>query len=211
MAKERSSAALTVTPPTLEIQTFHIRGDAPLVQHKFSEKSRKEMLEKQTATTKAKKVREPRELEDEYLAALHRDITDSWYGHPCAAFRSALISACRVAGLVMTRAKLSVFVMHDGVGVDGSPLVRLRGKPVMFESAVRLESGVASVAIRPIWHEWEADLRIRYDADQLTQTDVVNLLLRAGAQVGVGEGRPDSKKSTGQGWGTFHIIGAESE
>jgi hypothetical protein len=167
------------------------------------------MLQKQTATTKAKPVREPRNIEAEYLAALHRDETDEWYGHPCSAFRSALISACRVAGLVMTKAKLSVFVLQDGIGVDGTPLVRLYGEPELFESAVRLESGVASIAIRPMWREWEATLTMRFDADQLAWADVANLLLRAGAQVGVGEGRPDSKKSTGQGWGTFESINKE--
>ena len=52
---------------------------------------------------------------------------------------------------------------------------------------------------------WEADVRIRYDGDQFTASDVVNLLARAGLQVGIGEGRPDSKKSTGMGWGLFEI------
>jgi hypothetical protein len=198
---------LTVSPPNLEVARFHIRGTAPLVQHKFAEKSRREMLAKQTAKTKAKPAREPRDIDAEYLAALHRNDTDQWHGHPCAAFRSALISACRVAGIVMTRAKLSVFVLQDGLGVDGTPLVKLSGTPELFESAVRLESGVASIAIRPMWREWDAHLTLKFDADQLALTDVANLLLRAGAQVGVGEGRPDSKKSTGQGWGTFEIDG----
>jgi hypothetical protein len=33
----------------------------------------------------------------------------------------------------------------------------------------------------------------------------VNLLDRAGQQVGIGAGRPFSKKSVGQGWGTFSV------
>lgn len=201
-------AALTVSPPKLSEHTFQIRGDVPLVQHKFSEKARKEMLAKQMATTKAKAPKVPRNLEAEYHAALHRNDTDEWYGHPCAAFRSALISACRVAGLVMTKAKLSIFVLPDGLGIDGTPLVRLYGAPEPFESAVRLESGVASVAIRPMWRAWEAHLHLRFDEEQLALLDTTNLLMRAGLQVGIGEGRPDSKKSTGQGWGTFELIGA---
>jgi hypothetical protein len=52
---------------------------------------------------------------------------------------------------------------------------------------------------------WEATVRIRFDADLFTITDVANLLRRAGLQVGVGEGRPDSKKSAGMGWGIFDI------
>jgi hypothetical protein len=35
--------------------------------------------------------------------------------------------------------------------------------------------------------------------------DISNLLMRVGLQVGLGEGRPDSKKSAGMGWGTFEI------
>jgi hypothetical protein len=53
---------------------------------------------------------------------------------------------------------------------------------------------------------WSATLRVKFDADQFTVTDVVNLLSRAGGQVGIGEGRPDSKESAGMGWGTFRIL-----
>jgi hypothetical protein len=59
-----------------------------------------------------------------------------------------------------------------------------------------------------MWREgWEAKLRIRYDADQFSLSDVSNLLARAGMQVGVGEGRPDSKDSAGLGWGLFSLNG----
>ena len=117
-----------------------------------------------------------------------------------------MISACRVAGFQMTKAKLSVFVLPDGFDADdGTPLVRLYGEPEMHQCNVRLESGVASIAIRPMWRTWYAKLRVQWDADQFTLTDVSHLLMRAGMQVGIGEGRPDSKKSHGMGWGTFEL------
>ena len=47
---------------------------------------------------------------------------------------------------------------------------------------------------------------MRYDADQFTAVDIANLMMRVGVQVGIGEGRPDSKTSTGMGWGTFEVI-----
>jgi hypothetical protein len=34
---------------------------------------------------------------------------------------------------------------------------------------------------------------------------VTNLMQRVGLQVGIGEGRPDSRESAGLGWGTFAI------
>ena len=76
------------------------------------------------------------------------------------------------------------------------------------QSAVRLASGVASIAIRPMWRTWSADVTVTYDTDQFVEEDIVNLMLRAGTQVGIGEGRPDSKKSHGMGWGTFRIVKA---
>ena len=39
----------------------------------------------------------------------------------------------------------------------------------------------------------------------LSDADIVNLISRVGMQVGIGEGRPDSKQSAGLGFGLFEI------
>jgi len=72
--------------------------------------------------------------------------------------------------------------------------------------AVRNATGVADIRVRPMWREWGAHVRVKYDADQFTLTDVTNLMARVGMQVGIGEGRPDSKSSAGLGWGTFELV-----
>jgi hypothetical protein len=198
---------LIINRPNLEEIVLHIVGDAPYVQHKFSAKARNQMLAKQQAgsTAKGKKAHAARDIDGEYREAMHLD-SKGRAGIPAPAFRSAMISACRLVGFMMTKAKLSVFVVHDTVDADdGTPLVLINGEPEMHQASVRLESGVASVAIRPMWREWSANVRVRYDADQFTTADVVNLMARAGMQVGIGEGRPDSKKSHGMGWGTFSV------
>ena len=108
----------------------------------------------------------------------------------------------------MTLAKLCVTVIADGFDVDdGTPLVRItKGKPEYSEHVVRNETGVVDIRPRPMWQPgWEALVTIRFDADQFSQEDVANLMSRVGAQVGVCEGRPDSKKSAGMGWGTFTL------
>ena len=79
-------------------------------------------------------------------------------------------------------------------------------EPERNESMVRLATGVCDISVRPMWRIWGAELRIQYDADQFTADDVRNLLARVGAQVGVCEGRPDSKSSAGCGWGTFELV-----
>jgi hypothetical protein len=49
------------------------------------------------------------------------------------------------------------------------------------------------------------NVTVQFDADMITAQSIVNLLDRAGKQVGIGAGRPFSKKSVGQGWGTFSV------
>lgn len=205
----KSTDQVVIARPKINTVSIPIRGTAPYVQHKFSAKARRQMLEKQVAgsVAKGKKTREARDLEQDYLDAMHLD-KDSRHGIPAPAFRSAMISACRLVGFQMTKAKLSVFVQPDTFDADdGTPLVLIKGEPRLHEGYVRLETGVASVAIRPMWQEWTADVKVSFDADQFTLTDVYNLMARAGMQVGIGEGRPDSKKSHGMGWGTFEIVG----
>jgi hypothetical protein len=110
-------------------------------------------------------------------------------------------------GFVMTRAKLSVFVEPDGFDRnDGTPLVRIVGEPHIHEASVRNESGVADIRWRPMWNEWSAVVRVTWDEDQFSATDVMNLMLRAGLQVGIGEGRPSSPNSMGLGWGRFEVV-----
>ena len=200
------SVAIVITPPNMQTAVFRIVGTAPYVQHKFSAKSRRKMLEQQMKSGGAKgKKKEPRNPQEEYEGALHIG-EDGRYGIPAAAFRCAMIDACRAAGFVMTKAKMSIAIEADTVDADeGIPLVHIEGEPEMNEAAVRLESGVASIAFRPMWRQWAANVRVKWDADQFGAQDVANLLMRAGMQVGVGEGRMFSKKSNGMGWGLFEL------
>jgi len=208
--KENAVTPVAIPAPRLPTARFTIQGTAPYVQNNFSAKARETMRAKQEAGSVAKKgtKREPKDFKEVWKGALHVS-REGWYGIPASAFRAAMVSACRLVGFKMTLAKLSVFVEPDGFdAVDGTPLVRItKGEPEYAEHYVRNETGVVDLRPRPMWREgWEAVVRVRYDADQFTVGDVFNLLMRVGVQVGVGEGRPDSKKSTGMGWGTFSVL-----
>lgn len=191
--------------------TLRIRGTAPLVQNKFSHKAKQKMMADMATPAnqkKGKSARPPRDYDDDFIQSQHVSVA-GWNGLPCAAFRAAMIDACRTVGMVMTKAKMSVFVIPDGFDKDdGTPLVRIIAEPPeRTESLVRNDNGGADVRIRPMWREWEALVNVEYDADMITPESVTNLLDRAGRQVGVGEGRPYSKNSVGQGWGTFTVMG----
>lgn len=201
---------LTIPPPNMQTLPLHIVGTAPYMQARFAEKAMQAMRSKMAAGSTAKKgqKREPRDFDSDFVQAQHRS-TEGWIGIPAGAFRNGCISACRLVNFKMTLAKLSIFIEADGFdAVDGTPLIRLiADAPEQTEMAVRNATGVVDIRVRPMWRKWEADLRIQYDADQFTPTDIVNLLARVGLQVGIGEGRPDSKSSAGLGFGLFQVKG----
>lgn len=198
-----------IQAPRFSTVAFCIVGTSPYVQHKFSVKAREQLRRDQEAgqASRKGKKREPKDFTKLFERAQYRS-TEGWRGIPAAAIRNALISACRLVGFHMSKAKLSIFVEPDGFDAeDGTPLVRItKGEPIYHESYVRNESGVVDLRARPMWLPgWEAHVRIRFDADLFTVEDVADLLLRAGQQVGIGEGRPDSPRSCGMGWGLFTI------
>lgn len=208
MARSESSGVITISKPNMVTITVPISGDAPYVQARFSQKAQQAMKSKMMAGSTAKKgqKREPRDFDSDFVGAQHIS-EDGWIGIPAAAFRKAMIDVCRAVNFKMTHAKMSVFVEADGLDkVDGMPLVKLiAGDPERLEMATRNATGVPDIRVRPMWRKWGAKVRIRFDADQFTASDVVNLLSRAGQQIGIGEGRPFSRESAGMGYGVFSV------
>jgi hypothetical protein len=139
-------------------------------------------------------------------------------GIPAPAFRCASIDVCRLVGYKMTLAKLSLFIRADFFDPrDGTPLVQihmLKGhtEPQFSEKMILPvrnagAGGVADLRARPMWEpeSFYVDVRIQYDAGQFTEEDVANLVWRVAVQNGIGEGRNNSKKSGGCGWGSFRV------
>lgn len=206
---DRAPKQNVIAPPKFMVIAVPIKNSpgSPLVVHAFSQKARETMRAKQEmgGVSKKGRARDPKNFAELFEQAKHVS-RDGWEGVAAAAFRGAMISACRLVGFKMTIGKLSVFIESDGSSrLDGTPLVRIHGEAMQFESMVRNETGVADIRVRPRYDEWSALVRVRFDREQFSEDDVVNLIVRAGTQVGICEGRPDSSQSYGQGWGLFEI------
>ena len=79
----------------------------------------------------------------------------------------------------------------------------------------------------PLWIDWgyicienalqagegvhSGDMLNELRPSMISLEDVVNLMVRVGLQVGIGEGRPSSKKSNGIGWGLFDVEMVQEE
>lgn len=225
-AAKTEQGIVTIQPPNLVRTRVRVVGVTPLVINAFSKKARDKMMADMAtpkAEKKGKSARPPRDYADDFEQARHKALA-GWDGIPCAAFRRAMVDACRTVDVPMTRAKMSIKIIADGFdALDGTPLVRIQAPrraeivelvnpaPERTEMLVRNDNGSADIRIRPMWREWSIDLTIEFDADLISAESVVNLLDRAGRQVGVGEGRLFSKNSVGMGWGEFTVATDEKE
>lgn len=214
-AVKKEKEIAIIEPANIVKTVISIRGTSPLLQNKFSNKAKAAMMKAMTTTKaekKSKNARELRDFDEDFQQAQYIS-TAGWNGIPCSSFRNAMIAACRTVNMVMTQAKMSIFVLADGFdSEDGTPLVRIVGdRPERNDAPVRLPNGSFDIRIRPMWREWECKIQVTFDADMVTPESVVNLLDRAGKQVGVGEGRPFSRNSCGQGYGTFEVVETETE
>jgi len=193
---------------------LEITGVAPLVCHRWSEKAKKEMLDKQMKA--AKKAKEAKDPYRDFLSTLYfiegapeapegaLEFASTMCGFPAVAFKKAAVSACRqVDGIPMTQARQMIFVLGTERGKNGEDLVAIKGTVSMREDMVRIDGGrTADIRYRGQIVNWSTTLIIEYDADVLSADQVVNLFARAGWGVGVGEDRPE--KSGGQ-WGRFEL------
>jgi hypothetical protein len=228
---KKTDTQIVIKKPEFTILQIPIIGTAPFVSNAFGQEAQEMMKADQllgSEGSKKKKAQEnkakpPKDFDKGYRESMHQATSneqgrhlakkDYWYGIPATSFKAALVRACCVCGVEMTKAKMCVFVMPDGFEADGTPLVKItKGEPARFDKYVRLANGKPDIRARGRWDTgWEADLRVRFDATLMTQETIANLVVRAGISVGVGAGRPFSTSSVGQGWGTFEIASSYQE
>ena len=176
-------------------------GTSMLCVNRFSEKAKKQMIEKQTKkNVKGGKV--AREPEKDWKAAHYLD-SKGRPMIPAHNLKSALVYAAHQdKGITKVNAKAGIFVM----GMDEPGCLIIKGDVIPFDiedvDTVMIggRNPVADLRWRPKWTSWSLDLRIKFDPTKISETQLLALLFEAGRMSGLGEGRP--QKST-LSWGMF--------
>ena len=199
-----SADALDIRGIEMKTMVVPIKGTAPLIMHRFSEKAKKQMLD---AMQGRKAPKEPKDPEAEYQSAFYR-MDDGTPAFPSVGFKSAIVSAGRLFGksVKMTALRQQIFVDGELSLVESQKMVRIEGTPQMREDVVRVGMSGTDLRYRPEFVEWSAEITIRYVASALTDDSVLSLLQAAGMGVGVGEWRPERSGD----FGTF-IINPDKE
>jgi hypothetical protein len=178
-----------------------IVGQTPLIPHKWSEKARRMMLDKQQGKAVEKKA--PKNPEQEAHDATYWMEDGTTPGMPATAFKAAIADAARrFESLTQVLLKQSVFV--EGEGDD--QLVPIFGDITMREDMPRNATGVADLRYRNQVWPWEATLRIEYVTSALTLGALIALVDAAGLG-GVGDWRPSAPKSKSGTFGRWTVTG----
>lgn len=174
--------------------SFWIRGTSPLIMHKWSDKAKKEMRDKQQLGKKTKE-RELKNPEDEARNATHYT-RDGHYGISGMAFKNALVNAAhKDLGITKVLVRKAIFLVTSDPGrilpIESDP-------PTVREDFVRVGNGSADLRYRPEFNNWRCYIELEVDADLIQENDIINLVNRAGFGVGIHEWRPEKDGEYGR-------------
>ncbi len=195
MESEPPRAGNRIVLPKLGIQAIRVRivGDSALICNHFSEKSKRQMRDKQTQ--KASAGQQAKDPEADFRNSLYIH-PEGGHGFPAIAFKNAAVEACTSLG----KSVITKIAARQAFHMVGD-LVRIEGEPQMREDMVRLQGKTADIRYRAEFFPWSTELTIRFNASVLSDEQIVNLMNTAGFAVGVGEWRPECNGS----FGLFHV------
>lgn len=215
MVKKATAEVIEIRPIQIKTFTVHIVGDTPLIMHSWSEKAKREMLEKQMKVTKTKSRDAKNPVEDfirsmYWLSHMPEEMTmDAFeeaiangarFGFPITAFKQAAISAAYRMGWAKDKMSMRGAFFIDG---DENQMLEIKSDaPIMREDMVKVGMGTADIRYRGEFRNWSADLNISFNENgQYSPEQIVNIINAGGYVCGVGEWRPERD---GQ-YGMFHV------
>ena len=218
MAKKNEAAIIEIKPINIVTTTVRIAGDTPLIMHRWSEKAKRMILEKQMKKTKssAKEAKNPVEdfIESVYwMEGKPSEYTEeafdeacrngARFGFPVTAIKQATISSAYRNGITKDMASLrgAFFIAGEGSEL----LAEVKGcVPTMREDMVRVGMGVADIRFRGEFANWYMDLQVSYNANgAYTLDQIINLINVGGFSCGIGEWRPEKDGN----YGMYHVAG----
>lgn len=188
--------------------TLRGRPGALLVVHAFAEKAKQEIRDKQQK--KAKKAKEERQPQAEFLAARYLD-TEGRECVPITALKKSFISAA-TAFDDLTKVALRQAIFVDPIANPGGslcPIERYDGSSAtgtMREDAVTIGINTRGLAYRRQYDEWQIRVRVEFNPRLISEEQLLALIDQAGWGVGICEGRPE--RSSALGWGRFERFDA---
>jgi len=216
--KKAQQEVIEIKPVEIRKVLVRVRGTSPLIMHKWSEKAKKMILDKQTKATKTKGhdlkipvadfissaywlTPEPTGNSDEECELAFEEAVKNGarWGFPVTAIKQAAIMAASRNDIDIKTTTLRGCFFIKGEGPD--MLAEVKGcVPHMREDMVRVGgiSKTADIRHRAQFDDWYMDLEISYNVNgPITLEQIVNLINLGGFTCGIGEWRPEKDGSFG--------------
>lgn len=211
--------AVNIEPLKIEYRQITIVGDTPLIVHAWSEKAKKEMLEKQQKKTKtsAKAIRDPfaefmnacywitekpkEDTEEAFAKAIQNGAK---FGFPVTAIKQAAQSTLYRLGVIPNQMIMRGAFFIKGIGENQLGEIITPYPPECREDMVKIGgiSKTSDLRYRPCFNDWKMVLDIEYNASSdITWEQIVNGINTAGFMNGIGEWRPEKDGP----YGRFHV------
>ena len=208
---------IEIKPIEIQKTTIRVVGDTPLIMHAWSEKAKREILDKQMKKTKAAAKQAKNPVEDfirsmYWLEGFPEEMSEDGFeeairkgarfGFPATGFKQAAISAAYRMGWTKDKVSMRGAFFIDA---DENQMVEIFSDvPVIREDMAKVGMGAADIRFRGEFRNWYADLTIRYNKNgQYSLEQIINIINAGGYVCGLGEWRPERD---GQ-YGMFHVAG----
>lgn len=189
---EAQKEMVAIPPIDVRRATLTIIGDTSLICHNWTQKAKREILEKQMK--KPKQAKEAKDPESDFLGSLYTLPDAPGYWFKSVAIKSAAVDACtQIDGITK--------VMARGVFHICGNWVKIKGKPTMREDMVRIGMGTADIRYRSEFLDWSITFDVRYNARAASIEQIVNMVNVGGFSVGIGDWRPERNGNNGM----FHV------
>jgi hypothetical protein len=194
-----------------------IVGDTPIITHAWSEKAKREMLQKQVKATKSGK--DARDPQADFVSSLY-EMSDGVFGFPATGVKNCILSAAhKDKGIARSGVMSALWINAEMVRVRPAlagavcdmPLIRIHGSdPEMREDMVKIGSGLnktANLAYRAQFTVWAMQVSGRFNPTVLSAEALAFLIEESGFSSGLGEWRNERKGM----FGAFHMADADEE
>lgn len=195
MEKKPEVKQTIVSIPQIDLGTtkYKIECKSPLLMDKFPEEVKKQIEDKQTGKKQLKK--QNREIDKEIESAVHKT-SDGTIGYPAIGFKSGLIEATSFIGdkFFSKRLLRGIQIVN---AVEGLVPINFKKRDILVHS---IKSNTKHT---PQFHDWDCELVIQYDKNNISAEDLATLINYAGFYFGVGMWSPRCK--SGGSYGMYQL------
>lgn len=215
MKKEQSEKILEIPEIKIREANITIVGDSPLLIHKFSEKAKAEILNKQMKKAKSSKPAKVPFLdfmqslhwitpmpdiegktEEELVKIFDEEVKKgAKFGFPTTGIKQSAISASYRGGLAKNKVSL-----QGAFHIKGE-LTEIQGQLKMREDYCKIPMGGADIVYRGEFATgWKSTFTVVFDEGAISLEQIVQMINYGGFSVGIGDWRIEK----GGNFGMFH-------